>query len=69
MSPPELPPCPPSPGRAITKAAEEPREHRPASLDLGGGVRRPLQYPGGALPQQHNPLIYLQVRLAPTSLT
>ena len=66
MSPPELPPCPPSPGRAITKATED----RPASLDLGGGVRRPLQYPGGALPQQHNPLIYLQVRLAPaTSLT
>jgi len=41
-------PCPPSPGRAITKAAEDREAHRPASLDL----RRP--------PLPSNPLIYLQ---------
>lgn len=64
--------CPPSPGRAITKNKED-RESRPATLDLGVGVRRPnqLQGPGpgpglhfppsGAQHLQHtNPLLYLQ---------
>lgn len=66
--------CPPSPGRAITKNKEE-KDSRPASLDLGIGVRRSnqmqacpgpgptgpgLRFPQSAHVQHSSPLLYLQ---------